>query len=1098
MSSPLEQAILAYLGSAPKRFYAPDIQSKLHKQGISVSRDEIIRALGDLGAQGLVSEERPGWRLVSRIRTAPVKAPSVAAIVSARPTPQVSTGPVRIPASVQPLPSPADHGATKISDDIIDDDKVVATVDGGHWQSLRRLLRYYQDCLVMEDAPEIRGFIDSIHEQWLPIIGQVPWQMLGADRAGFSVNLRRDQGVFQANRARRGEDMSLYLGYPVKVVKSKQKPDEAFVVPIFVQPVEADWQANAIQIKPEGQPTVNAAWASYAFKEKGERAAFLSLVGLGSSEEPPAPGQSLDTPNLQQLGERMSGWFGDAVQGSIQPMATDQDETYANVEAGIHNRVVLMLGPRLKYTRSLLRELRSISAWSDEDIEQSSLRFIFPRDTPDPGSAWPWRPHPTGLHAEAVLMTNVLFGAQRNAVVSANSMPVTVVTGPPGTGKSEVVRAVLTNQLIRGRPTLMASRNHGAIDAVVPRLNELGGGEPVVIRASSPDIRARNDWKEQLRSLLSRPAQDRTQIIDAHVESVVLHAAELAREAKRLLHQAELASRYEEIALRHENAQARFPMEMAARDEIIASWDLGHTQTLTDLQGLLAEPQASPTWWMRFLNRILGRRQPDKQAKIDQLAATLPSPANRGHITESIHLWKTVAEINESLSQLQVAKRAIEQIPSAPKADNVRSALAGMQSHLIDLLKLLAGGAAGIHLDQKSRQRLLNLRAGIENFSGARFTRELRDACPQIIQAFPLWAVTNLSVKSTLPLVPGLYDLVVIDEASQCDIPSVIPLLARSRRAMIVGDPMQLSHITKMQSDQERLLLSRHGLEDFSLQRFSYRVNSAYALAEAAPTVISPILLDVHLRCHADIADFAGETFYRGGLRVGTDHSRLRAPAGMTAGIHWTDVVGLIEPAPTGAIAPKEILACERILKELAQNNYNGTIGVVTPFRMQANRIQDAIERSIPADLLRRWDFLSSTAHGFQGDERDLMLYSLCGGEGLPATSAGWFASQDGRCLMNVAVTRARAVLHIVGNQSWAESCGIPHIASLARSCRHRVERTEGSSYESPWEQRFDQALRAAGISTILQHPVAHRRLDIAVIDPVKLDIEVDGEAFHR
>ncbi len=99
---------------------------------------------------------------------------------------------------------------------------------------------------------------------------------------------------------------------------------------------------------------------------------------------------------------------------------------------------------------------------------------------------------------------------------------------------------------------------------------------------------------------------------------------------------------------------------------------------------------------------------------------------------------------------------------------------------------------------------------------------------------------------------------------------------------------------------------------------------------------------------------------------------------------------------------------------------------------------------------------------------------------------------------MNVAMTRARAVLHIIGNQSWAEGSGIAHLTSLARSCRARTEHVKPPTYESVWEERFDQALRAAGISTVCQHPVAHRRLDLAVLQPVKIDIEVDGESTHR
>ena len=72
------------------------------------------------------------------------------------------------------------------------------------------------------------------------------------------------------------------------------------------------------------------------------------------------------------------------------------------------------------------------------------------------------------------------------------------------------------------------------------------------------------------------------------------------------------------------------------------------------------------------------------------------------------------------------------------------------------------------------------------------------------MRAFPLCLVSNLSAPSALPLVPGLFDLVTIDEASQCDIPSVVPLLARSKRAVFAGDPIQPKHvITLDDADRE-------------------------------------------------------------------------------------------------------------------------------------------------------------------------------------------------------------------------------------------------------------------------------------------------------
>jgi very-short-patch-repair endonuclease len=192
-----------------------------------------------------------------------------------------------------------------------------------------------------------------------------------------------------------------------------------------------------------------------------------------------------------------------------------------------------------------------------------------------------------------------------------------------------------------------------------------------------------------------------------------------------------------------------------------------------------------------------------------------------------------------------------------------------------------------------------------------------------------------------------------------------------------------------------------------------------------------------------------------------------------------------------------EIEAIVHLLTELATQGYPGTVGVVTPFRQQANRLRDAIERMAGKLPMERWDLLADTAHGFQGGERDLMIYSLCGGPGMPPGSAAWFASDDGRSLVNVAVTRSRAVLQVVGNRAWAAGSGVSHLVRLANHDRQPVN-DHKDRYESPWEQRFDEALRAAGIPTVPQYRVTHRRLDLAVLDPVRLDIEVDGEAYHR
>ena len=68
---------------------------------------------------------------------------------------------------------------------------------------------------------------------------------------------------------------------------------------------------------------------------------------------------------------------------------------------------------------------------------------------------------------------------------------------------------------------------------------------------------------------------------------------------------------------------------------------------------------------------------------------------------------------------------------------------------------------------------------------------------------------------------------VIIDEASQCDIASIIPLLFRAKRAVIIGDPKQLQHISQLSSKQDLALLNKYHIDPM----WSYSANSLYALA---------------------------------------------------------------------------------------------------------------------------------------------------------------------------------------------------------------------------------------------------------------------------
>lgn len=160
-------------------------------------------------------------------------------------------------------------------------------------------------------------------------------------------------------------------------------------------------------------------------------------------------------------------------------------------------------------------------------------------------------------------------------------------------------------------------------------------------------------------------------------------------------------------------------------------------------------------------------------------------------------------------------------------------------------------------------------------------------------------------------------------------------------------------------------------------------------------------------------------------------------------------------------------------------------------------------------------EFLCDTVHGFQGDERDVMIFSPVVSSGI-TEGALRFLENSGN-LFNVAITRARAMLVVVGDREAAKQCPVRYLRDFSLYVTD-VERQEaesinqkmsdlGSEYPpvpdpsivSEWEKILYRALHQAGIRCIPQYKVEQYSLDLALIDgDRRLDIEVDGERYHR
>ena len=128
----------------------------------------------------------------------------------------------------------------------------------------------------------------------------------------------------------------------------------------------------------------------------------------------------------------------------------------------------------------------------------------------------------------------------------------------------------------------------------------------------------------------------------------------------------------------------------------------------------------------------------------------------------------------------------------------------------------------------------------------------------------------------------------------------------------------------------------------------------------------------------------------------------------------WVDIVGN-QRAENININDAEVVFCAEKAIEIANNNPDISIGIVTPFRHQVLEIYNKIPNILKPRIL------VDTVHGFQGDEKDVMIYSLVVTNNSPDSKIYWIDNMVPESV-NVAITRARNTIYIVGNKQYIKS----------------------------------------------------------------------------
>jgi hypothetical protein len=280
-----------------------------------------------------------------------------------------------------------------------------------------------------------------------------------------------------------------------------------------------------------------------------------------------------------------------------------------------------------------------------------------------------------------------------------------------------------------------------------------------------------------------------------------------------------------------------------------------------------------------------------------------------------------------------------------------------------------------------------------------------------LFKALPVWLVTMEEVHQILPLGKGMFDLVLFDEATQCNIASALPVLQRGKRAVVVGDPKQLRHISFLSRARQLQLIGEYSLSAQQLDALNYREKSLLDFALDRVDDQQYIhFLNEHYRSLPDLIAFSNRKFYNQSLRLMT-----KLPTSSTSGnLHLHPVSGKRMKAGYNKEETAAILEqVQRIIeKEKAMPvNLCQSIGILSPFREQSDFLARRIGETISLEDLQRHRILIGTPHFFQGEERDVMFLSFTLDQESHASAFRYLEKAD---VFNVSITRARTEQHLL------------------------------------------------------------------------------------
>ncbi|SHH44578.1 AAA domain-containing protein [Clostridium intestinale] len=549
--------------------------------------------------------------------------------------------------------------------------------------------------------------------------------------------------------------------------------------------------------------------------------------------------------------------------------------------------------------------------------------------------------------------------SQKSATDKALTNQISVIEGPPGTGKTQTILNIIANAIVNNKTVAVVSNNNSATLNVLEKLDKYGVGF----------IAAYLGNKENKENFFNNQPE-----YNQDIENWQKSSEDLEKIKSKLI-----------------NSQKKLE-EMLDKQNTLASLkqELSELSTEIEYFNSYYDDNMDTTSY-----RAIFRHNSNK---VMSILVNYNAAIMRHEKFLFRHKLRNL--ISHGIFSFNFYNRPYENIVDHLKKLYYDLKLKELNKDIESLEKELDRFSFKDSMEEYSKNSMLLLQANLANRfknkgNRVKFSKDdLWKNFDSFIKEYPVILSTTHSLRSCASE-NYLFDYIILDEASQVDIVSGALALSCAKNAVIVGDLKQLPIVVNENMKAE----TTETFNRFNLNSaYSYKDNSLLSSIIALFEDVPKTLLKEHYRCHPKIIGFCNKKFYNNELIVLTKESEDDKPLTVCKTVKGNHARGTSNQRQIDIIL-------EEVIPALDIGESNKSIGIVSPYRAQTEKLQA---------LFNSTDIEADTVHKYQGREKETII--------LTTVSNDINDFIDDPKLINVAISRAENKLILIISDNYTSS----------------------------------------------------------------------------